>query len=310
MLSNQRMKPSKKPSRESELSTRPEVVTCSLEDVLYHLYVIQKVEAGLADADAGKLISHEQVAEELRRKWVKGAAGASSAGASSAWDSLEGIARSAWGSPHASSSAGRSREDPGRSQGLVSHRPGGHLQTRKPIRPQFGRFSSTDIASSIRSSARRSNLGRSSWSHGFRGLVAAQWLNRRTARRHMRSFDAAIAFVLACSLALGLGCATGELIHRPLTPVEIETINESPHVIVELIPTAGPSRRIDHVVSADAATIVVAPKDGPPYALRLDDVTGTITSSSIAITADGRNGLSMMLTMVLARRHRRDRAVR
>ena len=47
---------------------------CSLEDVLYHLYVIQKVEAGLADADAGRLIPHEQVAEELRRKWVKGAA--------------------------------------------------------------------------------------------------------------------------------------------------------------------------------------------------------------------------------------------
>jgi len=47
---------------------------CSLEDVLYHLYVIQKVEAGLADADAGKVIPHEEVAEELRRKWVKGAA--------------------------------------------------------------------------------------------------------------------------------------------------------------------------------------------------------------------------------------------
>jgi predicted transcriptional regulator len=47
---------------------------CSLEEVLYHLYVIQKVEAGLVDAEAGKLIPHEQVAEELRRKWMKGAA--------------------------------------------------------------------------------------------------------------------------------------------------------------------------------------------------------------------------------------------
>ena len=47
---------------------------CSLEDVLYHLYVKQKVEAGLADAAAGRLIPHEQVAEELRRKWVTGAA--------------------------------------------------------------------------------------------------------------------------------------------------------------------------------------------------------------------------------------------
>jgi hypothetical protein len=44
---------------------------CSLEEVLYHLYVIQKVEAGLVDAEAGKLIPHEQVAEELRRKWMK-----------------------------------------------------------------------------------------------------------------------------------------------------------------------------------------------------------------------------------------------
>jgi predicted transcriptional regulator len=47
---------------------------CSLEDVLYHLYVVQKIEAGLADSDAARLIPHEQVAEELRRKWVKGAA--------------------------------------------------------------------------------------------------------------------------------------------------------------------------------------------------------------------------------------------
>lgn len=45
---------------------------CTLEDVLYHLYVIQRVEAGLADAKAGRLIPHQQVAEEFRRKWVKG----------------------------------------------------------------------------------------------------------------------------------------------------------------------------------------------------------------------------------------------
>jgi hypothetical protein len=43
---------------------------CSLEDVLYHLYVIQKVEAGIIDAEAGKLISHEKVAEELRLRWA------------------------------------------------------------------------------------------------------------------------------------------------------------------------------------------------------------------------------------------------
>ena len=47
---------------------------CSLEDVLYHLYVIQAIERGLADAEAGRTIPHEAVAEEMRRKWVLGAA--------------------------------------------------------------------------------------------------------------------------------------------------------------------------------------------------------------------------------------------
>lgn len=45
---------------------------CNLEDVIYHLYVRQKIEAGRADAKAGRLIPHEQVAEELRRKWIVG----------------------------------------------------------------------------------------------------------------------------------------------------------------------------------------------------------------------------------------------
>ena len=40
---------------------------CSLEDVLYHLYLIHAVDRGLADADAGSTIPHEEVAEELRR---------------------------------------------------------------------------------------------------------------------------------------------------------------------------------------------------------------------------------------------------
>jgi hypothetical protein len=45
---------------------------CSLDDVVYHLYVMQKVEAGLADAEAGRLIPHDVVAAELRRKWTVG----------------------------------------------------------------------------------------------------------------------------------------------------------------------------------------------------------------------------------------------
>jgi predicted transcriptional regulator len=45
---------------------------CSLDDVLYHLYVIQMIERGMADADAGRLIPHEVVAEEMRLKWQVG----------------------------------------------------------------------------------------------------------------------------------------------------------------------------------------------------------------------------------------------
>ena len=48
---------------------------CSLDDVLYHLYVIQAIDRGIVDAEAGRTIPHEEVAEELRRKWVLGAAG-------------------------------------------------------------------------------------------------------------------------------------------------------------------------------------------------------------------------------------------
>jgi predicted transcriptional regulator len=45
---------------------------CSLEDVLYHLYVLQRVEQGLAEANAGELIPHAQVQEELRQRWLLG----------------------------------------------------------------------------------------------------------------------------------------------------------------------------------------------------------------------------------------------
>ena len=48
---------------------------CSLDDVLYHLYVVRAIERGLADAEAGRTIPHEQVAEEMRRKWLLGTAG-------------------------------------------------------------------------------------------------------------------------------------------------------------------------------------------------------------------------------------------
>lgn len=48
---------------------------CSIDDVLYHLYVIQEVEAGRNDVAAGRVTSHDQVVREMRRKWLIGAAG-------------------------------------------------------------------------------------------------------------------------------------------------------------------------------------------------------------------------------------------
>jgi predicted transcriptional regulator len=46
---------------------------CTLDEVLYHLYVVRSIERGLADVEAGRTIPHEEVAEEFRRKWVLGA---------------------------------------------------------------------------------------------------------------------------------------------------------------------------------------------------------------------------------------------
>ena len=45
---------------------------CSLDDVLYHLYVVQAVGEGLSDTAAGRVMPHDEVAAELRRKWLLG----------------------------------------------------------------------------------------------------------------------------------------------------------------------------------------------------------------------------------------------
>jgi predicted transcriptional regulator len=45
---------------------------CTLDEVLYHLYVLQRVSQGLAEADAGGLIPHEEVEQEFRRRWQLG----------------------------------------------------------------------------------------------------------------------------------------------------------------------------------------------------------------------------------------------
>jgi predicted transcriptional regulator len=48
---------------------------CSIEEVLYHLYVLQEVERGRADVEAGRTLTHAEVAEELRGKWRRAAGG-------------------------------------------------------------------------------------------------------------------------------------------------------------------------------------------------------------------------------------------
>ena len=47
---------------------------CSIDDVLYHLYVVQAVGEGLSDTEAGRVMPHDEVAAELRRKWLLGSA--------------------------------------------------------------------------------------------------------------------------------------------------------------------------------------------------------------------------------------------
>lgn len=45
---------------------------CSVEDVLYHLYVLQAIERGQADVAAGRTIPQEEVDRAMRRKWLRG----------------------------------------------------------------------------------------------------------------------------------------------------------------------------------------------------------------------------------------------
>jgi len=46
---------------------------CTLDDVLYHLYVLHRISQGRAEAKAGQLIPHEEVERDLRRRWLHGA---------------------------------------------------------------------------------------------------------------------------------------------------------------------------------------------------------------------------------------------
>lgn len=42
---------------------------CSLEDIQYHLYVLEKIHAGLADSDAGRVLTQDE-AEARLRQWL------------------------------------------------------------------------------------------------------------------------------------------------------------------------------------------------------------------------------------------------
>jgi predicted transcriptional regulator len=42
---------------------------CTLDDVQYHLYVLQTIERGRREITEGKELTHEDVKRELRAKW-------------------------------------------------------------------------------------------------------------------------------------------------------------------------------------------------------------------------------------------------
>lgn len=40
---------------------------CTWDEVMYRIYVRQKIEAGLRDANEGRLVSHDEVFKELEQ---------------------------------------------------------------------------------------------------------------------------------------------------------------------------------------------------------------------------------------------------
>lgn len=54
-----------KPAARELVERLPE--DASWEDLMYQIYVREAIEAGLRDADAGRLVSHEEAVRRLRR---------------------------------------------------------------------------------------------------------------------------------------------------------------------------------------------------------------------------------------------------
>jgi len=44
---------------------------CTLEDVQYHLYVLQKIERGLKDIEEGRVLTHREEVEKKMSKWLE-----------------------------------------------------------------------------------------------------------------------------------------------------------------------------------------------------------------------------------------------
>jgi predicted transcriptional regulator len=53
---------------------------CSLEQILYHVYVMQCIEEGDRDIREGRVIPHEEVMQELWERWERRNGGAASSG--------------------------------------------------------------------------------------------------------------------------------------------------------------------------------------------------------------------------------------
>lgn len=52
---------------ENILESLPEQV--DTEDVMYRLYLLEKIEAGEADIREGRTVTHEEAVQRLSRKW-------------------------------------------------------------------------------------------------------------------------------------------------------------------------------------------------------------------------------------------------
>ena len=44
---------------------------CTIEDMQYHLYVLEKIKRGLDDVEQGRTYSQEEVEAYFNRKWSK-----------------------------------------------------------------------------------------------------------------------------------------------------------------------------------------------------------------------------------------------